>query len=456
MFRPVPTHPGKNRAGSAGRNILLLLLLAGVAGASFYYFARNGRAGDSAAGSEAPPPPPEVAVVTIESSEVVLTTELPGRTSAFLVAEVRPQVGGLIQKRLFEEGADVHAGQPLYQIDPAPFEAALQNAQANLAGARNAAGQARAALQAGNAAVEQQGAVAGLARANRGRFEDLAEDGVISLQQRDQVVTEDQVAAATLRSAQARLASDREAIAVAESAIGQAEAAVETARINLGYTEITAPIDGRIGKSNVTVGALVTAHQPLPLSTIQQMDPIYVDVPQSTAELLRLRRRLESGQVDRQETGVANVQLLLEDDTPYPQEGTLQFRDVTVDQSTGSVTLRAVFPNPDGLLLPGMFVRAIITEGVNPGGILVPQQAVSRDHKGNPLVLLIGADGAVEERPLTLDRAIGDNWLASAGLRTGDRVIVEGMQRVRPGDKPKVVPFQEPAPAPSAVETGAR
>jgi membrane fusion protein (multidrug efflux system) len=381
-----------------------------------------------------------VATVTVAPEPVLLTTELPGRTTAFLVSEIRPQVNGLILKRLFTEGSVVKAGQVLYQIDPAPFQAAYDNAAANLAAMRKAADRARAALEASIAGVARQRATLELARTNRRRFEELFNDRAVSASQRDQAVTEAEVAEATLRAAEAQVGSDREAVAAAEAAIQQAEAALETARINLGYTRITAPISGRIGKSNVTEGALVTAHQSVALATIQQMDPTYVDVPQSTTELLRLKQRLEEGRLKRDGKSQDKVRLILEDGIEYPLEGVLQFRDVTVDPSTGSVILRIVFPNPRYVLLPGMFVRALVKEGVNEQAILVPQQAVSRDPKGNPVALIVDAGEKVQQRMLTLDRAIGDKWLVASGLAPGDRVIVEGIQRVRPGASVKVVP----------------
>ena len=398
---------------------------------------------DRSTQSQGPPPVPEVATVTMQPQKVVLTTELPGRTAAFRIAEIRPQVSGLIQKRLFTEGSDVKAGQVLYQIDPAPFQAALDNATANLAVMRKSADRARAALQAGIARVTQQRATLDLALTNRRRFQDAFKDKAVSASQRDQAVTNANVAEATLRAAEAQLESDREAVAVAEAAIHQAEAAVESARINLSYTKIIAPISGRIGRSSVTEGAIVTAYQPVPLATIQQLDPIYVDVAQSTTELLRLKRRLEEGHLNYDGTNQGKVKLLMEDGTAYPQEGTLQFRDVTVDPTTGSVILRVVFPNPEGNLLPNMFVRAVIKEGVKEQAMLVPQQGVARDRKGNPFALIVSAEGKVGLRMLTLDRAVGDKWLVTAGLAPGDRVIVEGMQRVRPGMAVKVVPFKE-------------
>ena len=339
----------------------------------------------------AAPPVPEVAVATIQPQQVTLTTELPGRTSAYLVAEIRPQVNGLIQKRLFTEGANVKAGDVLYQIDPAPFQAALNTAEAAL-------NRSQAMLPSIRARVE--------------RYKGLLDDRAVSRQDYDDATS---------------------ALNQAEADIQYWKAAAETARINLGYTRVTAPISGRIGRSSVTDGALVAAYQPLALATIQQLDPIYVDVPQSTAELLRLNRRLQDGRLNRDGTGQNKVKLILEDGTTYAQEGTLQFREVTVDPTTGSSILRILFPNPQGVLLPGMFVRAVVKEGVHEQAILVPQQAVSRDLKGNPVTLLVESEDKVQPRMLTLDRAMGDQWLVSAGLAAGDRVIIEGMQKVRPG-----------------------
>lgn len=347
----------------------------------------------------ASPPVPEVATVTVGTQKVVLTTELPGRTSAFRIAEIRPQVNGLIQKRLFAEGAYVTAGQALYQIDPAPFQAALENAMASL-------GKAEANLPALRSKAERYG-------------EALA-DNAVSRQDYDD-------AAAALKQA--------------EADVRFWKATVETARINLGYTRLTAPISGRTGRSNVTEGALVTAHQPVSLVTIQQLDPVYVDVPQATVELLRLRRRLEDRRLKRNGTRQNAVKILLEDGTPYPLDGTLQFRDVSVDPTTGSVTLRVIVPNPDGVLLPGMYVRAVVTEGVNERAILVPQQGVAYDPKGNPLALVVDGEGKVEQRLLRLERAIDDQWLVVSGLSPGDRLIVEGIQNVRPGDSVKAVPL---------------
>ncbi len=411
-----------------------------ILGALFVGLLLNGC--DRPTQSQPPPSVPQVATVTVSTESVVLTTELPGRTSPYLVAEIRPQVNGLIQKRLFKEGSDVKAGQVLYQIDPAPFQAAFDNAAANLTAIQKAADRAQAGLGASIAGVTRQQATLKLARTNRERFEEAYKDRAVSASERDQAATEAEVAEATLRAAEAQVESDRKAAAAAEAAIRQAEAALETARINLGYTKITAPISGRIGRSNVTVGAIVTAYQAPALSTIQQLDPIYVDVRQSTSELLRLRRNLAHGRLNQDGRNQNKVKLVLESGTTYSLEGTLQFRDVTVDQTTGSVIVRAVFPNTDGILLPGMFVRAVVEEGIHERAILVPQQAVARDPKGNPFALIVGAEGKVEQRALTLDRAIGDKWLVSAGLAPGDHVIVEGTQRARPGASVKEVSFE--------------
>ncbi len=389
------------------------------------------------------PPTPEVATITVTEKPVLLTMELPGRTSPYLIAEIRPQVSGLILKRLFTEGSDVKAGQTLYEIDPAPFKAALESAEANLEATKKAADQARAALNASHAGVARQQATVAFARTNRRRFEELLKENAVSASESEQAVTAANVAEATLTATEADVQSAREAVAAAEAAIKQAAAALETVKINLGYTRITAPIPGRIGKSAVTDGAIVTAYQPTPLATIQQMDPIYVDVPQSTTELLRLKHRLEDGRLLHNGTDLNQVQIIQEDSTAYPLEGKLQFRDVSVDTTTGSVILRMVFPNPDGALLPGMFVRAVIKEGVNEKAILVPQQAVSRDPKGNPVALIVTASHRVEQRKLSLDRAIGDEWFVTSGLTPGDQVIAEGMQKVRPGAEVKTVPFKD-------------
>lgn len=351
-------------------------------------------------GKQATPPVPEVATVTIQPQQIELTTELPGRTSPYLVAEIRPQVNGIIKKRLFQEGSDVKAGQLLYQIDPAPFQVALDSAKASL-------GKALANLPSIRLKTE--------------RYKELLADNAVSKQDYDD-------AAAAMGQAQAE--------------IEYWKAAVEAARINLGYTRVTAPISGRIGKSSVTDGALVTAYQPMSLATIQQLDPIYVDVTQSSAELLRLKRNLEAGRLSADGQNGKKVCILLEDGNLCPQGGTLQFRDVTVDPATGSFTLRIVVPNPKHLLLPGMFVRAAVQEGIAAQAILIPQQGVSRTPKGEPVALVVDEAGKVQQRMLNLNRAIGDQWLVSSGLSAGDRLIVEGMLNVRPGATVKAVPWE--------------
>jgi len=399
---------------------------------------------DRSTHSQPSPAAPEVATVALSTQSVVLTTELPARTCSYLTAEIRPQVSGLIQKRLFTEGSDVKAGEVLYEIDPAPFGAARDNAQANLTATHKAAEQAQAAVAAGIAEVARQRATLELARINRERFESLLKDKAVSANERDQAVTDAKVAEAALQSAEAQLESARKAVGAAEAAIQQARAALETTRINLGYTKITAPISGRIGRSSVTVGAIVTAYQPLALATIQQLDPIYVDVPQSTTELLHLKRNLARGRINNHGTDQNKVGLVLEDNTPYPLEGAFQFRDITVEPTTGSVILRAIFPNPEGTLLPGMFVRAVVKEGVTEQAILIPQPSISRDAKGNPFALIVNSEGKVEQRMLTLRRAMGDQWLVGSGVQQGDRVIVEGVQKVRPGQSVKEIPFAGP------------
>ena len=344
---------------------------------------------------------PEVAVVEIKPERVAITTELPGRTSAYLVAEVRPQVSGIIQKRFFTEGSDVKAGDVLYQIDPATYQAAWDSAKAQLA---------RAEANISTARVRAE------------RYKELVEIKAVSRQEFDDATA---------------------ALKQAEADIEGGKAAVETARINLAYTRVTAPISGRIGRSSVTVGALVMAGQGMSLATIQQIDPVYVDVTQSSAVLLRLQKAMASGALKRDSANRARVKLILEDGTPYPLEGALQFQDVTVDPSTGSYILRIVFANPKRILLPGMFVRAVLEEGVSEQALLVPQQGVSRDPKGNPVALIVDAESKVQQRVLTVVRTIGDKWLVSDGLAPGDRVIVEGVQKVRPGSTVKAVPFSE-------------
>ena len=350
-------------------------------------------------------PVPEVAVEEIKTQPVTLTTELPGRSSAYLMAEVRPQVNGIIQQRAFIEGSDVKAGALLYQIDPAPFQAALASAQAALA-------KAQANLPPLQSRME--------------RDQELVKINAIGKQEAEEAVS---------------------ASRQAEADILASKAAVDAARVNMAYTRITAPISGRIGKSSVTVGALATAYQGPAFTTIQQLDPVYVDSPQSTAYLLQLKRNMAAGRIKGGSADQAKVKLLLEDGTPYPQQGVLKFSDVTVDPSTGSLTLRMVFPNPGHVLLPGMYVRAVVEEGVADQAILVPQQGVAHDPKGNPTALVVDASGKVEQRLLKIDRAVGSRWLVTAGLNAGDRLIMEGLQKVRPGMAVNVVPFRENAAA---------
>ncbi|HPO15102.1 MAG TPA: efflux RND transporter periplasmic adaptor subunit [Candidatus Hydrogenedentes bacterium] len=413
------------------------------AGVALMVYVQSTRAAESPKGGDAGgPPPAEVAVIIVQTEQIPLTTELPGRTAGYLVSDIRPQVNGIIQKRLFTEGSDVKAGDTLYQIDPAPFQAAYASAVANLDAAKKTLEKARAALGASIANVARQQATVALAKTDSERAEDLFKDKAVSATERDHAVTALEVANATLQVAEAEVESGRAGIASAEAAIKQAEAAVEMARINLDYTKIKAPISGRIGRSSITEGAAVTAYQPLALATIQQLDPIYVDVTQSTADVARLRARIEKGHLQEAGTGQNKVKLLMEDGTEYPLEGTLGFRDVTVDPTTGSVILRIVAPNPDGILLPGMFIRAVIEEGIVDQAILIPQQAVSRDRKGLPLAMVVGAENKVEPRPLVVERAIGDKWLVTSGLAVGDHVIVEGLQKARPGSPVKEVPFE--------------
>jgi RND family efflux transporter MFP subunit len=318
-------------------------------------------------------------VITLAASAVPITTELPGRVTAYRAADVRPQVNGVILKRLFVEGSEVKAGQQLYQIDPSPYQAAFDSATA-------------AAMSARTLAT---------------RYKLLAKANAVSRQDYDNAMAADL----------------------------QARAAVELAHINLVYTKVLSPISGRISRSAVTEGALVTANQTTALSSVQQLDPIYVDVTQPSTTLLRLKREAAAGTLQQNNAGQTPVHLRLEDGSGYGETGTLQFSEVTVDEGTGSVTLRAIFPNHQRLLLPGMFVREQIEEGVQRDAILVPQLGVSHDQKGDPIALVVGPDNVVQLRVLEADRAVGDQWLVTAGLKAGDRVIVEGLQLARPGSK---------------------
>ena len=327
---------------------------------------------------------PQVGVVTLEAKPFALTSEVPGRTSAYRIAEVRPQVNGIIQKRLFTEGSEVKAGQQLYQIDAAVYEATLKSAQASLASSKSLAV----------------------------RYADLVKDQAVSKQAYDE----------------------------ARAASLQAEAELERARIDLRYTKVLAPISGRIGRSAVTEGALVSNGQAQELATIQQLDPIYVDVTQPARDLLALRRDLADGRLQKAGENAAKVTLKLEDGSDYGHEGKLEFSEVTVDPGTGSVTLRAVFPNPDKVLLPGMFVRAQLVAGLKSEAILVPQQGVTRNTKGDPTAMVVNAENKVELRPIKTERAVGNRWLVGEGLQPGDRVITEGLQFIQPGVEVEVAP----------------
>ncbi|CNG67992.1 multidrug efflux protein [Yersinia enterocolitica] len=357
---------------------------------------------------------PEVGIVTLKAAPLNITTELPGRTSAFRVAEVRPQVSGIILKRNYVEGSDVTAGTSLYQIAPATYQAAYDSAKGDLAKAQ---------------------AAAEIARLTVNRYKPLLGTNYISKQEYDQAVS---------NSMQAN------------AAVVAAKAAVESARINLAYTQVTSPISGRTGKSSVTEGALVTSGQATALTTVQQLDPMYVDVTQSSDEFLRLKKELADGTL-KQENGKAKVRLLLENGSEYAETGTLEFSGVTVDETTGSITIRAIFPNPNEALLPGMFVRARLDEGVRPDALLVPQQGVTRNPRGEATAMVVGADDKVELRTLVANQAIGNKWLVTEGLKAGDRLIVSGLQKIRPGVQVKVQEVteteQKAAPADTAKKS---
>lgn len=338
-------------------------------------------------------PTPVVGYVVVQRQSVKITTDLPGRTTAFRIAEIRPQVTGVILKRMFVEGSTVKAGSQLYQIDPAPFQASLDSALAAQAKAEASVVSARLLVQ---------------------RYKPLADARAVSRQDYDNAVSTE---------------------AENEADVATAVANVNTARINLAYTRMVSPISGRTGRSSVTEGALVTADQTTSLLTVQQLDPIYVDVTQPSTLLLRLRRELASGMLKSMGADQAQVTLTEEDGHAYPKPGRLKFSEVTVDTGTGSVTLRAEFPNTDNTLLPGMFVHERIQEGVNNAALLAPQQGVTHNQKGEPTTLIVGADGKVELRVLTTDRAIGDQWLVTSGLAAGDKLIVQGLQGIKPGAK---------------------
>ena len=343
---------------------------------------------------------PQVSVHIVKSAPLAVTTELPGRTDAYRVAEVRPQVSGIILHRNFTEGSDVKAGESLYQIDPATYQAAYDNAKGELVKAQAAANIAHLTVK---------------------RYVPLVGTQYVSKQEYDQAV-------ATAQQADASVVA--------------AKAGVESARINLAYTKVTSPINGRIGKSSVTEGALVTNGQATALATVQQLDPIYVDVTQSSSDFMRLKQ-----QTSLQKGDTSSVELLMENGQPYPLKGTLQFSDVTVDESTGSITLRALFPNPQHMLLLGMFVRARIDEGTQPDAILVPQQGVTRTPRGDATVLVVNEKNQVESRTVVAPQAIGDRWLITEGLKNGDRVIISGLQKVRPGVTVVAIPDTAATPA---------
>jgi membrane fusion protein (multidrug efflux system) len=351
----------------------------------------GGKEQGAAPGAGAPPQAPAVTVMTVATASVPMVTELPGRTTPYLIAELRPQVTGILTERAFKEGSEVKAGQVLYRIDPAPYQAAFDSARASLA---------RAEANAQAARIKAQ------------RHAGLVKIDAISKQANDD-------AQAALKQAQAEVAA--------------AKAAVDKAKIDLDYTRLKSPIAGRIGRSAVTAGALVTANQAQALATVQQLDPIYVDLTQSSAEMLRMRGEIAAGRLQPGAGGEVPVKLILEDGSEYAAEGRLALSEVTVDEGTGSVTLRAQFPNADGVLLPGMYVRARLPQGTRSEAILVPHKALSRDPLGNALVMVVNAESKVEARPVKVAQSLGSDWVVTSGLAAGERVIVEGLQKVRPG-----------------------
>ena len=388
------------------RDVRTLCCLTIGAALAAMVLAACGRAEPAAA-----PPPAEVGVVTVHSASVPITIELPGRTSAYLVAQVRARVDGIVKRRDFSEGSEVKAGQRLYQIDPAPYIAMLDSARATLQ-------RAEANLASTTAQAE--------------RFKILVGANAVSKQDYDNAV-----------AAQGQAAAD----------VAAGKAAVATAEINLGYTSVTSPITGRSSVSLVTQGAYVQASAATLMTTVQQINPIYVDVTQSSVEGLQLRRDVASGQLKTTGPNMANVALILEDGTQYTEKGTLQFTDITVDQSTGTVTVRATFPNPRLVLLPGMFVRARIEQGMKEGAFLVPQVGVTHDPKGQATAMVVGPDGKVALKMLTLAGTRGTDWIIVSGLDEGDRVIVAGVQKVRPGAAVKAVESAANPAASASVAT---
>ncbi|OEY99460.1 MULTISPECIES: multidrug efflux RND transporter periplasmic adaptor subunit SmeD [Stenotrophomonas] len=353
--------------------------------------------------------PGQVTVATLKAEQVGLTRELPGRTNAFLVAEVRPQVSGIVAKRLFTEGGLVTAGQPLYQVDDASYRAEANSARAQLARAE---------------------ATANAARLSAKRITELAKVDAVSQQDLENAV-----------------AAQKQA----EADVGAAKAALDAANVTLGFARITAPISGRIGKSSVTQGALVSAGQADALATVQQLDPIYVDLTQSASELLQLRRELASGRL--QDNQSLPVTILLDDGTPFEHKGSLEFSEVSVDPSTGSYALRVKVANPDQVLMPGMYVRAQVGSGVRESALLVPMQGIARDAKGETSAMVVGKDNKVEVRPVKVSRALGSKWLVEDGLKAGDKVIVEGLQKIQPG-MPVQATEMGAAPAAPAAAAG--
>lgn len=352
--------------------------------------------------------PPEVGVVVVQTQNVPVTSELSGRTVANVIAEIRPQIGGIVQQRLFREGGEVKAGELLYQIDPALYQASYDSASAALA---------KAEANVMTTRLKSQ------------RYQELLADKAVSQQAADDAKT---------------------ALLQAEADVASSKAAVATARINLNYTRIVSPISGRISKSTVTQGALLTANQATPLATVQQLDPINVDVTQTARDMLQMKQALADGKIKGTGDGQARVKLILDNGEAYPVEGKLAFSEAAVDAGTGSVTLRAVFPNPKRDLLPGMYVRAVVEQGVRENSIVVPQQGVTHDPQGNAVAMVVNAEGKVEARPLKTERAIGNQWLVSDGLKEGDKLIVEGLQKARPGSPVTAVPAGAKAPATGA------
>ncbi len=386
--------------GSAVAVVLSALFLAACSGGK-----------EQAGAPVAPPQAPAVTVMSIKSESVPMVVELPGRTTPYLIAELRPQVTGIVTERAFKEGSEVKSGQVLYRIDPAPYQAAYDSASAALARAE---------------------ASAQVARIKADRHAALVRIEAVSKQANDD-------AQAGLKQAQAEVAAAR--------------AVLDKAKIDLDYTRLKSPIAGRIGRSAVTAGALVTANQAQALATVQQLDPIYVDLTQSSAEMLRLRNEIATGRVKTGARGEVPVKLILEDGSEYAGEGRLALSEVTVDEGTGSVTLRARFPNADGVLLPGMYVRARLPQGTRSEAILVPHKALIRDPRGNALVMVVDAESKVAARPVQVAQSLGEHWVVTSGLAAGERIIVEGLQKARPGTP---VVAQEAGSAPAAPAAAAQ